>query len=102
MDIVLDSIGGFEWDEGNQQKSLTKHGVRPLESEEVFFNFNLLSYDPGHSQQEERYRLLGQSNGGRILFIIFTIRNNKIRVISSRLANKKERNIYAKAFKENT
>ena len=97
MDIILDDLEGFIWDEGNQQKSLLKHGVNPLESEEAFFNFNLLSPDPAHSRQEPRYRLLGQANNGRILFIIFTVRNNKARVISSRAANKKERQIYVKA-----
>ncbi len=101
MDIILDNLEGFIWDEGNRQKSVVKHGVTPLEAEEAFFNFNLLSPDPAHSQQEIRYRLLGQDNNGRILFIIFAIRNNKARIISSRLASKKERTIYAKAAKEN-
>jgi len=102
MDMVLDNLEGFEWDRGNQQKSMEKHGVSPLEAEEAFFNFNLLNPDPLHSQREPRYRLLGQANSGHILFIIFTARNHKIRVISSRLANKKERSIYAKASKENS
>lgn len=101
MDIILDKLVGFIWNEGNQQKSLVKHGVTPLETEEVFFNFALLSPDSTHSKQESRFRLLGQTNGGRVLFIIFTIRENKARVISSRLANKIERTIYAKATQKN-
>lgn len=89
MDIVLDNLEGFIWDERNQQKSLTKHGVPTLEAEEAFFNLNILSPDLAHRQSEPRYRLLGQANNGRILLIVFTIRSNKARIISSRLANKK-------------
>jgi uncharacterized DUF497 family protein len=102
MVSILDNLEEFEWDQGNKFKSLSKHGVTPLEAEEVFFNFNLLSSDPGHSLKESRYRLLGQSSAGRILFVIFTIRSNRIRIISSRLASKQERSIYEKAFKENS
>jgi uncharacterized DUF497 family protein len=96
MDLILDRLEGFEWDEGNEQKSLLKHGVTRWEAEETFFNFNLLIPDFAHSQGEPRYHLLGETNSGRILLVVFTVRRSKIRVISSRLANKKERAIYAK------
>jgi uncharacterized protein len=102
MDLILDHLEGFEWDKGNEQKSLVKHGISRWEAEEAFFNRNLLSPDVFHSQVEPRYRLLGQSDSGRALFIVFTVRRNRIRVISCRLANKKERDVYAKAAEENS
>ena len=99
MDIILDQLNGFEWDKGNESKITSRHGVTPLEAEEAFFNFNLTYYDSLHSHTESRYHLLGQTNDGRILFIVFTIRRQKIRVISARAANEKERRIYDQAKK---
>ena len=86
---------GFDWDEGNRQKNWEKHKVDFRECEEVFFNQPLLiSEDVKHSIQEERYYALGRSDTNRMLFLVFTVRNNKIRVISARDQSKKERMIY--------
>ena len=91
----FDSIIGFDWDEGNQQKNWEKHQVDFRECEEAFFNQPLLiSEDMKHSFQEKRYYVLGRSDTNRKLFLIFTLRNNKIRVISARDQSKKERMIY--------
>lgn len=102
MDFLLNNFESFEWDEGNQQKSFLKHGITPLEAEETFFNPNFISADPAHSLGEKRYRLLGRTNNNIVLIIAFTIRSRKARVISSRLANKKERTLYAQALKANS
>ena len=90
------------WDEGNEQKSFIKHGITILEAEETFYNPNFISADIAHSQREERYRLRGRTNNNKILITAFTVRNDKARIISSRLANKKERTMYAQAFKANS
>lgn len=96
--IDLNSINGFEWDDGNRTKNWIKHQVSTSECEEVFFNLPLLLADDAkHSQQEKRYYVLGQTNAGRTLFISFTIRTNKICVISARDMSRKEREIYAKS-----
>jgi len=50
--------------------------------------------DEKHSEQEERYYALGHTDAGRLLFLVFTIRNNLIRVISARDMSKKERERY--------
>ena len=93
--LDFDSLVGFDWDEGNKQKNCERHGVDYTECEEVFFNKPLLiSEDTKHSFQEKRYYVLGRSDRGRALFLVFTIRNNKIRVISARDQSKKERQIY--------
>ena len=86
---------GFDWDEFNINKNWERHLVHYTECEEIFFNEPLLvAFDEGHSQEEERYYALGQTNTNRKLFIVFTLRENKIRIISARDMNKKERKIY--------
>jgi len=93
--IDFESIVGFDWDEGNKQKNWEKHQVDFRECEEVFFNQPLLiNEDAKHSSQEKRFYVLGRSDIGRTLFMVFTLRNNKIRVISARDQSKKERKIY--------
>ena len=89
---------GFDWDAGNREKNWQKHGVSTGECEEVFFNLPLvLQDDPIHSKTEPRSLVLGQTGAGRYLFIVFTIRQDKIRVISARDMNEKERNLYEQA-----
>ncbi|HLJ35853.1 MAG TPA: BrnT family toxin [Ktedonobacteraceae bacterium] len=91
----LNHLVGFDWDAGNKQKNWDKHQVDYTECEQVFFNKPLLiGEDIGHSTQEQRYYVLGQSDMGRTLFLVFTIRDNKIRIISARDQSKKERIIY--------
>ena len=96
--VDLSSVDGFEWDEGNQSKNWIKHQVLTAECEEVFLNLPLLlAGDAQHSQGEQRFYVLGQTNSERKLFISFTIRTNKIRVISARDMSRKERQAYAKS-----
>ncbi len=91
----LDHFVGFDWDEGNKQKNWEKHQVDYTECEQVFFNKPLLiNKDSTHSSQEQRYYVLGQTDISRALFLVFTVRNNKIRIISARDQSRKERMIY--------
>ncbi len=93
--IDLSQVSGFDWDDNNREKSWDKHQVLAGECEEVFFNLPLLLQpDPEHSQKEPRYYVLGHTIAGRRLFIAFTVREDKIRVISARDMSKKERSIY--------
>ena len=92
------AIDGFDWHAGNRDKNLQKHGVSATEFEQVFFNLpNLGQPDPVHSQTEARYFSLGQTDAGRYLFIVFTLRSDKIRVISAHDMSRKETEIYDKA-----
>jgi len=94
----LDRFTGFDWDEGNRDKNWQKHRVSTAECEEVFFNLPLLlENDAGHSQLEPRFLALGQTNAGRPLFIVFTIRQEKIRIISARDMSQRERDHYEQA-----
>ena len=95
MKDILETIEGFEWDSGNAAKNWLKHGVSREECEEVFFLQPLvISEDRGHSQQENRYRVLGHTRDGRRLFLVFTLRSRSIRIISARDMNRSERNVY--------
>ena len=91
----------FEWDDGNSSKSSEKHGVDNAIVESVFDDNNLLAlgeqYQPANS--EARYGLIGRALDGDILFVCFTIREGKIRPISSRFANQKERGLYDKEIR---
>jgi uncharacterized DUF497 family protein len=86
----------FEWDKGNIKKNYEKHGVTNQEAEELFSNEPfIISEDTKHSvKNEQRFQALGKTKSGRKLFLSFTVRINKIRVISIRDMNKKEEVIY--------
>jgi uncharacterized protein len=95
LDLTL--IDGVDWDSGNERKNLEKHGVTQLEAEQAFTDPNMLIVpDAKHSSSEQRYHALGRSREGRVLLLSFTLRGEgrKIRVISARFANRKERAIY--------
>ena len=87
----------FQWDHGNERKSSDKHNVSLAAAEQVFFNQPLLLLeDKAHSQKERRCHALGRTDNNSNLHITFTIRNNKIRIISARPMYKKERKSYEK------
>jgi uncharacterized DUF497 family protein len=86
---------GFQWDQGNIDKNLIKHDIENWECEQVFFNRPLLVLDdPKHSISEKRWAAFGKTDVDRLLIVIFTKRDNLIRVISAREMNKKERKFY--------
>jgi uncharacterized protein len=82
---ILSHCTGFEWDHGNITKNWEKHYVSTAECEQLFFNKPLiLKRDRQHSVLENRYYVLGRTNMNRLLFAVFTIRNDNIRIISAR------------------
>jgi len=88
-------LEGFDWDGANLAKNWEKHHVTPWECEQTFFNLPLVvADDSAHSLTEARYYVLGQTDGGRRLFLVFTIRNRKVRMISARDMSVKERRTY--------
>ncbi len=104
MDVYeqLQGCTGFDWDEGNLLKNWEKHGVTVAECEQVFFNRPLLAKpDEHHSLAENRYYLLGKADSGRLLFAVFTIRKERIRVISARDQSRKERRSYERHGEKN-
>ena len=98
---LLAAAEGFEWDAGNLEKNWGKHRVSRLECEEAFFNRPLVvEADRFHSRVENRYYALGQTSLARHLFIVFTVRDKKIRVISARDMNRRERQVFHERIKE--
>lgn len=97
--MVIPKLGdviGFEWDEANISH-IARHKVLPKEAEEVFFDpDNILDEDIKHSTVEKRFLIIGKTRKGRLLYQIFTIRGDKMRIISSRDLNKKEVVLYEK------
>ena len=90
MKNIFSHLTGFEWDEGNINKNWEKHKVTHVECEEIFFKEPIIvQQDKMHPISEERYFALGKTDKDRLLFVIFTIRGDKIRVISARDMNKK-------------
>ena len=90
--MVIADIKDFDWDLWNEVKNFNKYQVDNKECEDVFFNQpRLIGDDEKHSQIEKRYKILGVTEKGRQLLIVFTVRKNKIRAISARDQSKKER-----------
>lgn len=94
---VLPKVVAFEWDKGNIDKNLKKHNVSHQEAEEIFFDRYIKIFENiKHSQKEKRFTALGANDRNRKLYLSFTIRNQKIRIISARDQSKKERRLYEK------
>lgn len=86
----------FEWDAEKDASNQEKHGVSFSEASEAFFDpFNVTIADPDHSLGEERFLLLGFAKGS-VLVVSFTERDDAIRIISCRKANRKEGRLYEK------
>lgn len=85
----------FEWDPRKAASNLRKHGVSFLEEKTVFGDrLEGMIPDPEHSDKEERFISIGKSKMGRLLVISYTEENDRIRLISARLATRTERRQY--------
>ena len=91
----------FDWDENKNQTNWRKHGIDFDEASSVFFDERAILFDdPEHSQQEERFILLGMSQTTNICIVCHCYRESDtvIRIISARKATKKEVDRYAKGI----
>jgi uncharacterized DUF497 family protein len=96
--VDFSNVTGFEWEGGNETRN-HKHGVLCGQAEEIFSNTPLWIIDDlVHSLTEDRSRAIGRTHEGLVLVVAFTLRENgtKIRVISARIASRKERMDYEK------
>lgn len=87
----------FEWDDNKEKENRKKHNVSFTEAQSVFFDDNAIQYwDEGHSQDEDRFLMLGMSNRLRLLLIVHCYRENPIiiRIISARKATSNESKEY--------
>jgi len=75
----------FEWDDEKAASNLRKHGISFEEASTVFYGFNSIPlFDEEHSFGEERYIEIGYSADGNLLFVVYTERNSRLRLISAR------------------
>lgn len=87
----------FEWDENKSRKNKRKHGVSFDEAQTVFLDENAIRYyDPDHSEDEDRFIMLGMSFKLRVLVVCHCYRldDKVICIVSARKANKKEAAVY--------
>ena len=85
----------FEWNPEKSASNRKKHGVTFEEATTAFADPRSLNqFDPDHSVDEDRYILLGRSQFGRILVVAYTDRPPRTRIISARLATRREQNQY--------
>jgi uncharacterized protein len=85
----------YAWDDNKAVKNLAKHGISFTEAKTIFDDPLYVDfYDLDHSDEEERYLIVGESNRGRLLIVSYTERRESIRIISAREVTKSEREIY--------
>jgi uncharacterized DUF497 family protein len=85
----------FEWDQNKAKRNLRKHGVSFEEASSVFGDpLALTISDPLHSEEEHRFITLGESHRRRLVVVASTDRGDKIRIISARVATRRERRDY--------
>jgi uncharacterized DUF497 family protein len=85
----------FEWDPNKAKQNLKLHGVSFDEASTAFGDtLSLTIYDPLHSEEEDRFVLIGNSHKNRLLVVVHTERDDNIRLISVKKASKKERMQY--------
>jgi len=79
----------FEWNPSKAKKNIKIHGVSFDEASTAFKDtLSLTIYDPLHSDEEDRFILIGNSSKNRLLVIVHTERGDKIRIISARKERK--------------
>ena len=86
----------FEWDAAKAGQNLLKHGVSFAEAATAFGDpLSLTVFDSDRSGQEDRFILLGATNAWRLVVVVHTERREIVRIISARLATRRERKAYA-------
>jgi hypothetical protein len=91
--VYLDQV--FEWDRMKAARNVINHGVRFPEAASVFFDESaLFELDTDHSEEEDRYIVLGRSIRSDVLLVVHVIRGERIRLLSARVATPRERRRY--------
>ena len=91
----------FEWDEAKNKINQAKHGISFEEAQSVFEDaYAILFDDPDHSEEEERFLIIGMSSAKGICVVSHCYRgaDERIRIISARAATQKEKNVYIEQF----
>jgi uncharacterized DUF497 family protein len=85
----------FEWDSEKAAENLERHRISFEEAATAFGDpLSITVGDPDHSEAEDRYVLLGMTFRGRLVVVVHTDRGENVRLISARLASRRERQSY--------
>lgn len=84
----------FEWDENKNAINKAKHKISFEIASYVFYDNHKIIAPNRTIDGEERFQVIGEIEGILVAMVVFTPRNQKIRIISARPANKKERELY--------
>lgn len=89
----------FDWDDNKEKINIAKHGIDFSTAALVFGDDNRIEkYDELHSENEDRYITIGEINGVSIVvMVVYTERAEVIRIISARLATRREKEAYYNA-----
>ena len=95
--MVYTKYLGFAWDDSKAESNLAKHGVSFEEATDVFSDLKAIDQEDWiHSTTEHRRRVMGRTRRC-VLVVIYTRRQDTVRLISARRASRRERNLYAEA-----
>jgi uncharacterized DUF497 family protein len=88
----------LDWDDGNRDHVL-ENGVEPSEAEEALLDPDRIGVSAYNVREETRWAALGRAEGGRMLFVVFTRRDSKVRVVTARDAKRREKRRYRRRGK---
>lgn len=88
----------FEWDDNKEKLNIKKHGIDFVTASRIFLDPDRIEYfDEAHSsEEEERYITIGLVED--VLYVSYTVRTPNIRIISARIANNREREVYYNGY----
>lgn len=88
----------YEWDKNKCERNIKKHGIDFIDALEVFNDINRVETE-SYQNHEKRYKTMGKMKG-IVILLVYTIRQNHIRIISARKASRYERKIYETSNKK--
>ena len=91
----------YEWDAVKAAANVRKHHIAFEEAASVFLDPSALTFwDPDHSEEEDREITIGRSGRQRVLFVAYTARESRVRIISGRRATRQEQRQYEEGLAE--
>lgn len=89
----------FEWNSRKARANEKKHGISFIEATTCFYDTAQIAFhDPEHSEDEDREILIGHSNRGNLLIVVYILKQDTIRIISARRATRREAQLYAQGI----
>jgi uncharacterized DUF497 family protein len=87
------------WDPDKAEANLEKHGIRFSDAELVLYDPHAVTIEDSAAQGEQRHISIGLDAAGRVLVVVYTYRGEDVRMISARLATRRERRHYEEGIR---